>query len=208
MSDFELNAETRLDAGKGASRRLRRTEKVPGIIYGGGLPPVAIVVGHHEVLRNLAHEAFYSHILTVKLNGVEERAVLKDVQRHPWRHQILHLDLQRVNETEKLRMHVPLHFINGDIAPGVKQGGGIVSHLMIDVEVSCLPKDLPEFIEADLAQLQAGESVHLSNLKLPAGVAIVALSHGPEHDLPVASIHIPRGAETEATPATPAAPAA
>lgn len=206
MVNFELNAETRLDAGKGASRRLRRTQKVPGILYGGGSPPVAIAIGHHEILRNLDHEAFYSHILTVKLNGVEERAVLKDVQRHPWRQQIMHVDLQRVNESEKLRMHVPLHFVNGDIAPGVKQSGGIVSHLMIDVEVTCLPKDLPEFIEADLAQLQAGESVHLSDLKLPAGVDIVALTHGPEHDLPVASIHIPRGAETE-TPAAPAAPA-
>ena len=212
MIDFILNAEKRDLKGKGASRRLRRTNMVPGIIYGSGKDAMPLMFNHDELIRNLQHEAFYSHILTVKIGAEDERAVLKDVQRHPARPTIQHIDLQRVSETEKLRMHVPLHFKGEDIAPGVKVGSGIVSHQMVEVEVSCLPKHLPEFIEVDVSGLDIGEALHLSQLVLPEGVELVELSHGDEHehDLPVVSIHKARVAEVEAAPvaAAAAAPAA
>jgi len=191
--NFELNASVRHDLGKGASRRLRQENKVPAVIYGGGGEPMPLVLEHNKVLHSLEREAFYSHILTINIDGKTEKAVLKDLQRHPFKPAVLHLDLQRVNETEKLRMHVPLHFIGEDVAPGVKQSGGVVSHLINDVEIDCLPKDLPEFIQVDVSSLQLNETVHLSDLKLPAGVELVQLHHGPEHDLPVVSIHLLRG---------------
>jgi len=194
---FELEASVRQDLGKGASRRLRRDNKVPAVIYGGGGEPVSLVMAHNKVMHSLENEAFYSHILTVTIDGKAEKAVLKDLQRHPYKPAILHLDLLRVNESEKLRMHVPLHFTGEDVAPGVKSGGGSVSHLINDVEIDCLPKDLPEFIEADVSTLGVNETLHLSNLKLPKGVELVQLQHGPEHDLPVVSIHLPRGSHEE-----------
>ncbi|RJQ47123.1 MAG: 50S ribosomal protein L25/general stress protein Ctc [Gammaproteobacteria bacterium] len=204
-------AETRNAKGKGASRRLRHADKVPGIIYGGEQPAVPVTLEHNSLLRHLDHEAFYSHILTVKLDGREEKAVLRDLQRHPHKPRIVHIDLQRVSATQKLRMRVPLHFTGADIAPGVKQSGGVVSHLMSDLEVSCFPQHLPEFIEVDLSQVKLNESVHLSHLKLPEGVELVALAHGD--DRAVASIHMPRVVEEEkpaevATPAAEGQPAA
>ncbi len=206
--NFELVAEARHDLGKGASRRLRHDNKVPAVLYGVGKNATYINLNHNEVLKSLAHEAFYSHVLTINIDGQTERAVLKDVQRHPSKPRVMHMDFLRINENEKIRMHVPLHFINADIAPGVKQSGGIVSHLMIDVEITCLPKDLPEFIEVDLKNLHVNEAVHLSDLKLSTGVEVVALTHGAEHDLPVASIHVPRGSVEEAAAAAAAKPAA
>lgn len=204
--NFELTAETRSDKGKGASRRLRHADKVPAILYGGGKEPTSVTVGHNELIRHLAHEAFYSHILTVKLDGQEEKAILRDLQRHPSKPRILHMDLQRVSATEKIRMRIPLHFIGADIAPGVKQSGGIVSHLLNDVEVSCLAADLPEYIEADLSNLKLGDALHLSDLKPPTGVELVALAHAD--DRPVASIHMPRAAVEEPKPEAAAEPAA
>lgn len=210
--DFELVAETRNAKGKGASRRLRHANKVPGIIYGGEKPAVPVTLEHNSLLKHLEHEAFYSHILTVKLDGKEEKAVLRDLQRHPHKPRIVHLDLQRVSATQKLRMRVPLHFTNADIAPGVKQSGGVVSHLISDLEVSCFPQHLPEFIEVDLSQVKLNESVHLSHLKLAEGVELVALAHGD--DRAVASIHMPRVVEeekpvvAEAAPVTEGQPAA
>jgi len=189
---FELNASLRQDKGKGASRRLRRDNKVPGVIYGGSSDPVSLMLDHDKVMHSLENEAFYSHILDINIDGKVEQAVLKDLQRHPYRLTVLHLDLLRVNENEKLRMHVPLHFIGADVAPGVKTSGGIVSHLIKDVEVSCLPKDLPEFIEADLSSMELNETLHLSDLKLASGVELVELSHGEGHDQPVVSIHLSR----------------
>ena len=206
---FELNAEIRDGAGKGASRRLRRTGKVPAILYGTGEAPQMLALDHNPVMHSLENEAFYSHILTVNVDGKSVRAVLKDLQRHPFKPIIMHLDLQRVSETEKLRMHVPLHFIGEDKAPGVKQAGGVASHLVTEVEVSCLPKHLPDFIEVDVSNLGLNETVHLSNLPLPEGVELVALLHGKEYDLPVVSIHIPRVVqEVEIAPTAPAAEAA
>ncbi len=185
---FEIDALPRSDAGKGASRRLRRSGQVPAIIYGGHQDPAMISVVHTTLLQNLEYEAFYSHILTLKLAGKEERVVLKDLQRHPSKPFVQHVDFQRISENEKLRLHVPLHFVNEATSPGVKMGGR-VSHTLADVEVSCLPKDLPEFIEVDMAVLEVGQSIHLSELQLPAGVEIPELAQGPEHDLVVVSIH-------------------
>ena len=207
--DFNVTAETRKDVGKGASRRLRHAGKIPGVLYGAGKDAVALTIGHDEMFHHLEHEAFYSHILNVSVDGKGEKAVLKDVQRHPGKPKIMHVDFQRVSATEKLHMHVPLHFINEDTAPGVKIGGGNVSHLMSGVDIHCLAKDLPEYLEVDLGNLEAGDSLHLSDVKLPAGVEIPALAHGPDHDLPVASIHAKKGGEEEEEipTAAPEAPA-
>ena len=189
---FELNAESRTDTGKGASRRLRRAGKIPAIMYGGNKDPESLTLEHNEVIRNLEHEAFYSHILTVKVGGSETRAVLRDLQRHPSKPFVQHMDLQRVSESEKLRMHVPLHFSGEDVAPGVK-AGGMVSHEIIEVEVECLPKDLPEYIEVDISGMEVGESLHLSDLKMPEGAVLLELARGEGHDLGVVSIHTKRG---------------
>ena len=188
---FELNAEPRTDTGKGASRRLRHAGKVPAIMYGGNKEPESLTLNHNEVLRNLAHEAFYSHILTIKVGGAETRAVLRDLQRHPSKPFVQHMDLMRVSESEKLRMNVPLHFIGEDVAPGVK-AGGMVSHEIIEVEVECLPKDLPEYIEVDVSGLDVGDSLHLSDLVMPAGAILLELARGEGHDLGVVSIHAKR----------------
>ena len=194
QENFELICEVRTAEGKGASRRLRREGKVPAILYGGHEAPVPLTLSHNELMKHLAHESFYSHILTVKHDGKTEKAVLRDVQRHPAKPVVLHIDLLRVSESEKIRMNVPLHFLNGETCNGVKQQGGIVSHLMTEVEVSCLAKDLPEFIAVDLAEMSVGDAIHLSQLAIPAGVELVELMHGPEHDQAVVSIHLPRGA--------------
>ncbi len=195
MVDFQLKAEPRSDKGKGASRRLRRANRVPAIMYGADKEPTSITLNHDDLIRALQHEAFYSHVLTIDVGGQAEKAVLRDVQRHPARPIILHIDLQRVSETEKIRVHVPLHFIGQDVAPGVKLGGGVVSHLLTEVEVSCLPKHLPEFIDVDLSNLNIGESVHMSDLKLSEGVELVELAHG--RDLAVATVHGGRMAAAE-----------
>ena len=192
-SEFVLTAEPRTEQGKGASRRLRREGKVPAILYGAGKDPVPLSVNHNELLKQLENEAFYSHILTVELDGKTEQAVLKDLQRHPAKPFILHLDLMRVSAGEKIRVNVPLHFVGEDVAPGVKIGGGIVTHAVTEVEISCLPKDLPEYIEVDLSTLELGESLHLSDLKLPPGVELVQLLQGEEHDVAVAAIQATRG---------------
>ena len=194
---FVLNAEARNDLGKGASRRLRREGKVPAILYGTGKEPTSLAVDHNELLHKLSNEAFFSHILTVKLGGKEESAIIKDLQRHPAKPVILHMDLQRVSMSEKIRVHVPMHFINEDKSPGVREGG-LVTHNLIEVEISCLPKNLPEFLEVDLSNLNLDGIVHLSDIKLPSGVEIVELSHGEGHDQPVASIHMPRAAKESA----------
>lgn len=199
-TSFELNAESRNDMGKGASRRLRRTGKVPAIIYGGDTAPQNLSIGHNELLRRLEDEAFYSHILTINIDGKSEQAVLRDLQRHPAKPVVLHVDLQRVKAGQALRMHVPLHFKGEQECPGVKTQGGIVNHNRVEVEVECMPKDLPEFIEVDASQLSIGESVHLSQVTLPNGVVLVEL-HNFEHldederheiDQPVISIAHPR----------------
>ncbi|MGY6214795.1 50S ribosomal protein L25/general stress protein Ctc [Methylolobus aquaticus] len=196
VGGFEFEAELRAPCGKGAARRLRRTSRVPGVIYGAGADPVSVSLDHNDVLKKLENEAVYSHVLTIRVGGREEKAVLKALQRHPSRPIVMHMDFQRVSATEKLRVHVPLHFINEGTCPGVKKGG-MVSRNLIDVEVACLPADLPEFLEVDLALLDLGQTFHLSDLKLPANVELPALAQGPEHDLPVVAIqHSRTGTET------------
>jgi len=187
---FELTAELRTNLGKGENRRLRRLSfKLPAVIYGAGKAPESITLTQHQFGNALKNEAFYSHILTLNVAGKSEKVVLKALQRHPSKPFLLHADFLRVSATEKLTMHVPLHFINEDTAPGVKQEGGVISHLLNDVEVRCLPADLPEFIEVDFAEMKLGDSIHLSNLKVPKGVEIVALAH--EDDRMVANLHMP-----------------
>jgi large subunit ribosomal protein L25 len=201
--DFDLIAELRDDQGKGASRRLRRQGKVPAILYGGGRPPRALAFDHNKVLQQLDHEAFYSSILTIKVGDKTQAAILKDVQRHPARRQILHMDMQRIVETEKIRMNVPLHYVGDQVAPGVKLSGGSVSKLMTDVEISCLPRDLPEYLEVDISHMELDDMLHLSDIKLPEGVEILELQHGEGHDHAIVSIHVMRTAsiEEEAAPA-------
>lgn len=196
-AEFELDAEVRDGLGKGASRRLRRAGKVPAILYGAGRDPMNLSLSQRELLKRLDNDAFYSHILSIKLGSGVERAILKDMQRHPFKPTILHVDLQRVIADEKIRVHIPLHFINEETSTGVKQQGGVVSHLMIDVEAVCLPGDLPEYIEVDVANMEIGDSVNLSGLNLPTGVEIPQLAQGEEFDVPVVSMQAPKGGDEE-----------
>jgi large subunit ribosomal protein L25 len=199
MKEFVINAQRRAEIGTGACRRLRHTGFIPAVIYGAGKEPVHLTLTHKEVLRNVQQEAFFSHIITVNIDGnLVEKAVVKDLQRHSWRPTVLHVDFQRISETEKLSKKIPLHFLHEDACIGVKLGGGIISHHLAEVEIRCLPKDLPEYIEVDLTDLNLNGVIHLSNLALPTGVEIVALAHdAAEHDLPVVSVHLPRGSRAE-----------
>jgi large subunit ribosomal protein L25 len=208
--DFVINAELRGDEGKGASRRLRRLSNlVPAIIYGGKKNPVSIQMPHKDLIKQLENEAFYSHVITINIGDKSESVILKDLQRHPARIEVMHADFLRVSKTKKLTMKAPLHFINEDTAKGVKDQGGVISHAMSDVEVSCLPGDIPEFIEVDLADVELGQTIHISDIKLPKGVTSVALTHGEDHDLPIASINKPKGeAIVEDAPEAPAEDAA
>ncbi len=200
---IEVGAHKRAAQGTGASRRLRKSGWVPGIIYGGKAEAEPIQLDHNALRKHLKLEAFHSSILTMNLEGAKEQVLLRDVQMHPWRDEVAHVDFQRVAADEKIHIAVPLHFINAEIAPGVKISHGIVSHVMNELEITCLPKDLPEFIEVDLANLAAGHSLHLSDLKLPAGVEP---SGYRGEDPVVATILIAKAVEEEA-PAE-AAPAA
>ena len=182
---FEVAAEPRSDAGKGASRRLRRLGRLPGIVYGGHKEPEMISLAHNEVLRHLENEAFYSHVLSLELGGTSTQVVLKDLQRHPAKPFILHMDFLRVTQDEELRMVVPLHFLNEEKSKGLK-GGGNVSHNITEVEITCLPKDLPEFIALDLVEVDIGDIIHLSEIPMPPGVA---LAHAPDPDEPVIVMH-------------------
>ena len=192
MNKFEINAEPRADLGKGASRRLRRIGKVPGILYGARQEAAAIAVDHDDISHHLEHEAFYSHILTLNIGGERQKVVMKDLQRHPFKPRIQHIDLQRVSETEKLTMRIPIHYLNEDLCIGVKQGGGVVSHIMTEIEVRCLPADLPEYFEIDLAEINLGHTIHLGDLKLPDRVESSVLAHGGDASSPVVSVHLPK----------------
>ncbi len=188
---IEINAKRRDNQGTGASRRLRHAGRVPGIVYGGGKPAQSLDLDHKELYFSLKNEAFHSSILTLNTEGSKESVLLRDFQMHPYKQLVLHVDFQRVAADQKVHLNVPLHFINGDIAPGVKLGGGVVSHLLTEVEVVCLPGNLPEFIEVDLGALDLGYTIQLSELKLPAGVELTALIRG--EDQGVANILAVRG---------------
>jgi large subunit ribosomal protein L25 len=203
---IEIKADKRSVQGTGASRRLRRESKVPGVVYGAGKEAIAIEVDHKDLWFKLKTEAFHASILDMVLGTEKAQVLLRDYQMHPFRPLILHVDFQRVAADKKIHMRVPLHFVNAEISPGVKVAGGLVEHVMKELEISCLPKDLPEFIQVDLASLQAGHSLHLSHVPLPAGVeAIVPKGEDPT----VATIVIPKvmTAEEEAAEAAAAATA-
>ncbi|MGM0594060.1 MAG: 50S ribosomal protein L25/general stress protein Ctc [Pseudomonadota bacterium] len=193
-NEFTITAEVRSDMGKGASRRLRRAGKFPAVIYGGDAEPMALSLDHDDMVHSLENEAFYSHILSLDVDGKTEKAVLKDLQRHPSKPLLLHADFMRVSDKEKIKMHVPLHFINEESSPGVKKGG-VVTHNMTEVEVQCLPKDLPEYLEVDMDGLEIEQILHLSDVKLPAGVELVELLHGDDHDQAIAAIHKTRASK-------------
>jgi large subunit ribosomal protein L25 len=198
QEDFKLDATARNDLGKGASRRLRRLAgEVPGVIYGGTTAPVSISVSHNELLKHLEHEAFYSHIISLNVDGKAQDVILKDLQRHPAKPLVLHADFLRIDKATRLTTHVPLHFINEATSKGVKIQGGKVVHNLTQIEVSTLPHNLPEFIEVDLGNAEIGTIIHISDLKLPSGVISVALSHGADHDLAVATIVKPKGGTEE-----------
>ncbi len=191
---FEISAKKREAQGSGASRRLRRAGKVPGILYGGGEDALPLELDHQELILSLRHEAFHASVLNLNVDGKKQHALLRDVQMHAYKNLITHVDFQRVDAKTKIHMKVPFHFTNQENAPGVKLAHGIVSHVMTEADVSCLPKDLPEFIEIDLGAVEAGQSVHLSQVKLPKGVEFVQLAHGD--DAVVVTCAKPRGASS------------
>ena len=183
---FELNAQARTLQGTGASRRLRRAGKVPGIVYGGEAAPVAIEVDHNDILLKLKKEAFHSSIINLNIDGKKEQVLLRDFQAHAYKLLVLHVDFQRVDATHELHIKVPLHFVNEENAPGVKLGGGLVNHVTTELDIHCLAKDLPEFITVDVGALKVGETIHASQVKLPAGVALV--KHGDEDPIVVSIV--------------------
>lgn len=201
-----ITAVSRSAKGTGASRRLRRESKVPGIVYGAGKDAVSVEFDAKALFMEFRHEAFHASIIDLNLDGKKEAVLLRDYQLHPVRSTLQHVDFQRVSATEKIHVKVPFHFINAEVAPGVKLGGGIVAHINTEADVSCLAKDLPEFIEVDLANLEMGHSIHLSEIKLPKGVDFVQLAHG--NDLAVASIAKTRGSVADDAAESAAAPEA
>jgi len=197
-NDFQLYAKARNDMGKGASRRLRRlANEVPAIIYGGKKDPQNISLTQNTLEHALDNEAFYSHIITLDVDGKTEDVILKDVQRHPAKPVILHVDFLRVSKTQKLQTKVPLHFTNEDTCVGAKLSGGNISRSMTELDISCLPADLPEYIEVDVAEVDIGQILHISDIKLPKGVESVGLSHGEEHDLPIFTVNKPKAVVEE-----------
>jgi large subunit ribosomal protein L25 len=194
-----LTATIRTDVGKGASRRLRRLEdKVPAIIYGGDTAPQKLTLSGNEILKASQIEAFYSQILNISVDGTVESALIRDLQRNPASGRVQHIDFQRVSADKEVNVNVPLHFINEDACVGVKMSGGTLTHNLTEVEVTCLPANLPEFIEVDMLEIEAGSSVHLSDLVLPEGVTVVALAFGADRDIPVASVTARRGTSDDA----------
>ena len=207
MAIFKVNAELRDDLGKGASRRLRHQNKIPGIVYGAGKDPRAVSVEHHKVLRFIEDEAFFTSILELSADGGKrQKVILRDMQRHPSKPIIMHMDFQRIDDKEELHMNIPLHFLNEDESPAAKTAGVIVSHNLTDVEVVCLPADLPEFIEIDIAEFKDGDIIRLSDIKLPKDVKLTAFTHGDEaeHDEVVVSTTHVVSTATESTDDTEA----
>jgi len=199
MSDqFELKAEVREDMGKGASRRLRRlADLVPAIIYGGKKDPQPLTLVRKDLEKALENEAFYSQVLTIKVGKGKEKAILKDLQRHPAKDSVMHADFMRVDDKVLIKVHVPIHFLNEDTCHGVKVEGGMIQHQTTDIEIQCLPADIPEYIEVDMLEVETGQIVHLSDVTLPANVTSIALALGEDHDLAVASVIAPKGHDEE-----------
>ena len=196
MNEFEVVAQPRAALGTNASRRLRRSGQIPANLYGGGKDPTPLSLEENRIRKQIENEAFAAHILTVKVEGEESQAVLKSVHRDPVTNRVVHMDFQRISARSEIHMHVPLHFVNEEDCPG-RRAGGIVTHLLVEVEVGCLPKNLPEYIEVDMASLEVGDSVHLSELVLPKGVHLMALAHNPDNDQPVVNVQPPQKLEVE-----------
>ncbi|MEC7606566.1 MAG: 50S ribosomal protein L25/general stress protein Ctc [Pseudomonadota bacterium] len=191
---FELNCSVRADSGKGASRRLRRLDNaIPAILYGGNKDPMALTIAHDDILHATENEAFFSHIITLNIGKDKEKAVVKALQRHPAKRLIMHADFLRVDEKQAITMKVPLHFINEDKCVGVKLGSGSIRKTLNELEISCLPNNLPQYIEVDMLEVEVGQTLHISDIALPEGVTSVALSHGEDSDLSIAQVQAPRG---------------
>ena len=191
---FELNCSVRADSGKGASRRLRRLDNaIPAILYGGNKDPIALSIAHDDILHATENEAFFSHIITLNIGKDKEKAVVKALQRHPAKRLIMHADFLRVDENQAITMKVPLHFINEDKCVGVKLGSGSIRKTLNELEISCLPNNLPQYIEVDMLEVEVGQTLHISDIALPKGVTSVALSHGEDSDLSIAQVQAPRG---------------
>ncbi|BFI96846.1 MAG: 50S ribosomal protein L25/general stress protein Ctc [Rhodanobacter sp.] len=203
----EIKAESRKDEGKGASRRLRRASYVPAVVYGAGQPPQSIQIEHNTILLAAKHEWFFSSVLDLNVDGKLQKVLVRDWQKHPFKQQMMHMDFLRIDEKHAIRVNVPLHFLNQEKSAAAKTSGVVISHNLTEVEISCLPKDLPEFIELDLADLKPGDIIHLSQLKLPKGVEIVALHLGADHDTTVVTANAVKE-EVEEAPAADAAEAA
>jgi large subunit ribosomal protein L25 len=192
--EFELSCSVRTDLGKGASRRLRRlNDEIPAVLYGGSKKPVSLTIAHKHIAKAIENEAFFAHIITLNIADKKEQAVIKALQRHPAKPRIMHADFLRVSAKQAIVVQVPIHFMNEEKCEGVKTGGGNIIKTLNEIEISCLPKNLPEFIEVDMLLVDLGDSVHLSDIKLPNGVTSVALSHGEDSDLAVASVQAPKG---------------
>jgi large subunit ribosomal protein L25 len=202
MDEFTLVAESRGDTGKGASRRLRKSEIVPAIVYGAKKAALSIQLKHSDVLKSSSQESFYSQILDLSIDGKVERVVLKDMQRHPYKPFVMHMDFQRVDESAALTIRIPVHFLNEEDCIGVKQEGGVIARLMTEIEITCLPKDLPESIEVDVANLSVGDAVHLADLVLPDGVEITAITSGGDGAAAIVQVTMPRMVEEEEEPDT------
>ncbi len=195
---FELNAEAREDMGKGASRRLRRlADLVPAIIYGGDKDPQPLTLVRKDLEKAMENEAFFSQILTIHIGKAKEKAILKDLQRHPAKNRVMHADFMRIDDNVAIKVHVPIHFLNEETCVGVKMEGGVVQHQVTDIEIQCLPADIPAYIEVDMQDIKIGDIVHLSDVALPEGVTSVALALGEDHDLAIASVIAPRVIEEE-----------
>ncbi|MGE5130480.1 MAG: 50S ribosomal protein L25/general stress protein Ctc [Sphingomonadaceae bacterium] len=203
---IEISARKREAQGTGASRRLRRSGRVPGILYGGDRQPVNIELEHKDLLQKLHNEAFHASILTLKLDGeAAEQVLLRSFNMHPYRPMVQHVDFQRVSKDKKIHMKVPLHFVNADKSPGVKEQGGVANHIMNEIDITCFPDDLPEFVEVDLGNLAVGNSIHVRELKLPKGVEAVLHK---EEDPVVATVILPALVSEEEEAAAAAVPAA
>ncbi len=206
---FELNAVLRDDMGKGASRRLRHAKKLPAIVYGTGKDPVSITLEQKDVQHKLPNEDFYSQVLSLNIAGKAEDVLLRDIQHHPYKQEVMHMDFIRIDAKKVVHVFSQLHFVGEDVAPGVKTEDGVFNHVIMEVELECLPKNIPQFIEVDLSEMHVGDIIHLSDLKLPEGVELLALKQGAEHDTAVVGMHVRKVIEEveEAAPEAPEAPA-
>ncbi|MCD6046309.1 MAG: ribosomal protein L25/ral stress protein Ctc [Gammaproteobacteria bacterium] len=207
-STIVLNATPRVDVGKGASRRLRRNNGVPAILYGAKKEAQSLLLQHHEIIKALENEQIYTQLFNLNIDGEHHSVRLRDIQRHAYKPKILHMDFQRITGKERLHVKIPLHFINEDQSPAVKEGA-IIAHQIKEVEIICPASHIPAFLEVDLSNLAVDQVLHLSDLKLPADAVIVALTHGESHNLPIAAAHMPRAVieEVEEVPAAPEAAA-